>query len=243
MIRISLGNVGSGKTLMEVRNLYLNPSNRLTYSNIKTKLKNQVNLTPDMIIKKEVLGYKKNGEPITDYKLNVDFWKKVKKPVNIVLDEAHTILNSRRAMQKTNVLMTDWLALIRRVIGQADSGYGEVVFITQLPNRLDVIAREMATQVRYHVCHWHKLCKNCGLEWSEDSEMPEQLWACPSCNSFKLLKHSFVIEVWHFNKMDAFNMWKEWGEKTYYKHYLVRDIDKFFPLYDTLQWDNLFSNF
>jgi len=27
--------------------------------------------------------------------------------------------------------------------------------------------------------------------------------------------------------------------KTYYKHYLINDIEKVFPYYDTLQWENL----
>lgn len=243
MIRISLGNIGSGKTVMEVRNLFKNPSQRKTYSNIKTSLPNQIDLTPDMIIKKVYQRTKKTGEEVYDYQLNVDFWKEVDKPVNIVLDEAHTILNSRRAMQKTNILMTDWLALIRRVIGQADSGYGEVVFITQLPNRLDPIARDMATQVRYHICHWEKTCKNCHHSWAENSELPNPQWSCPVCGSYQLEKHSHQIEVWHFAGMGKYMFWKEFGEKTFYDHYIVSDIESYFPLYNTLQWDNLFSAF
>ena len=52
MIRISLGNVGSGKTVSEVREIFINKFHRKTYSNIKTKLNHQINLTHDMIIKK-----------------------------------------------------------------------------------------------------------------------------------------------------------------------------------------------
>lgn len=247
MIRISLGNVGSGKTASEVREMMLNASRRTTYTNVKTKIKHGRLLEPSMIIKKEQVDTikKKSGEvqPVFDYKLNVEYWKSIKEPINVVLDEAHSIMNSRRAMSKTNVIITDWLALIRRVLGQSESGYGELVFITQLPNRIDVIAREMAHQVRYHVCHFQKTCKKCGTTWRENSEMPESIWICPSCGDDRLRKHSHQIEVWHFSSMKEFEMWREFGQKNFYKHYLINDIEKYFPLYDTLQWDNLFGEY
>ncbi len=244
MIRISLGGVGSGKTAMEVREMTLNKTHRKSYSNIVTKLKDQITLRPDMIIKKNITGHKKNGEPITELKLNVDFWKSVEKPINIILDEAHSIINSRRAMSKINIIMTDWLSLIRRVIGAAESGYGEVVFITQLPGRIDNIIREMATQIRYHVCHYIKSCINCGTYWNEHSEQPERLWTCPSCGHWKIKKHNHIIEVWHFSSIQNYEGWKEgWSPKGFYKHYFVTDIEEYFDLYDTFQWDNLFSDF
>lgn len=72
-------------------------ANRKTYSNIKTKLKNQVNINPSMIIKKEVVDTKKKKdgtiEPVYEYKLNIDYWKGIKEPINVILDEAHSIIN------------------------------------------------------------------------------------------------------------------------------------------------------
>lgn len=233
----------SGKTACEVREMMMNRNLRRTFTNIQTKLDNQVTLTPDMIIKRDAIGQKRDGTPVFDYTLNVDFWKGLNEPINVVLDEAHSILNSRRSMSKTNIIMTDWLALVRRVLGGTDSGYGELVFITQLPNRLDSIARDMATQVRYHVCHYKKSCRECGATWSESSEVAEQLWQCPACRSNSLHKHSFVIEVWHFPTMPDFQAWKAFGVQSFYKHYLINDIEEVFPLYDTLQWDNLFGEF
>ncbi len=198
-----------------------------------------------MIIKKELKGYKKtkNGrEPIYDKKLNKEYWKAIKEPISCVLDEAHAIINARRSMSKINIIVTDWLALLRRVLGSSESGYGELVLITQLPNRIDIIAREMATQIRYHKCHYRKRCKKCNTVWQENSEMPESLWECPNCNSPNLVKFHHIIEVWHFSSMKHFNFWKEFEKKTFYKHYLVNDIEKYFKYYDTLQWDSLFSD-
>lgn len=246
MIRISLGNVGSGKTANEVREMFLNRKNRKTYSNITTDIPNNVQLNHSMIVKKDVVGEKKkkNGdiEQVTELKLNVDFWKGIKEPINVVLDEAHSVLNSRRSMSKLNIIVTEWLALIRRVLGQSESGYGELVFITQLPNRIDTIAREMATQVRYHICHYSLTCQTCWFRWKEHTEVPERSQTCLRCGTPNLKKHDHKIEIWHFNNMDSFTSWRYYNKKSYYRHYFVLDIEKYFPMYDTLQWDNMFSD-
>lgn len=246
MIRISLGNVGSGKTACEVREMALNRLNRKIYSNIITKIPHCMALSSDMIVQKNIVSVKKTrqGEerPVYDLTLNVDYWKNIKEPINVVLDEAHSIMNSRRSMSKANILISDWLALIRRVLGATSEGYGELVLVTQLRNRIDIIARDMAHQIRYHVCHFNKRCRRCGISWSESSEQPEGQWSCLSCGSTELVKEGHVIEVWHFQGFDMYDAWKEFGQKSFYKHYYITDIEKYFHLYNTLQWDNLFSD-
>lgn len=226
----------------------MNLNERKTYSNIQTKLKNQVDISPEMIIHREIVDHKKNRktgdmEPVYKYSLNVDFWKNINEPINVILDEAHTILNSRRAMSKTNIIVSNWIALIRRVLGQSDSGYGDLTFISQLSNRIDVIARDMATNIVYCICHFLKTCNNCGATWKENSEMPEGFIVCPVCKSNDLYKHSHKIQVWHFPNMQMFLAWHQMGAKTYYKRYIIKNIEKYFPLYNTLQWDNMFSDF
>ncbi len=248
MIRIILGNLGSGKTAFAVRQMAINLNNRKTYSNIQTSLKNQIDISPDMIIKKEIVDYKKNKktgekEPIYKFALNMEYWKKIKEPINVTLDEAHTILNARRAMSKTNIIVSDWLSLLRRVLGSTDAGFGELTFISQLANRIDVIARDMATNIIYTICHYLKSCEICETTWQENSEMPEGYLICPVCSSGKIQKHTHRLEVWHFPNIQKFQMWFNYGEKTFYKRYYVNDIEDYFGFYDTLQWDNLFSTF
>ena len=248
MIKIVLGNVGSGKTAFAVREMALNLNRRKTYSNIKTKMKNQVDISADMIINREIVDYKKNrktGEKEAVYKftLNMDYWKNIKEPINVVLDEAHTILNARRSMSKVNIIVSDWIALIRRVLGQTDAGSGELVFISQLWNRIDIIARDMATNIVYTICHFQKTCENCGTTWQENSEMPEGYIVCPYCSGYKIQKYNHRLECWHFPNMQMFQIWHQFSQATYYKHYYINDIEDYFPLYDTLQWDNMFSNF
>lgn len=247
IIRISLGNVGSGKTATEVREMALNKMHRKTYTNIQTKIKHCELLQASMIIDKKQISTSKKRDgtetPVYEMKLNVDFWKNMTEPVNVVLDEAHSILNSRRSMSKTNVLITDWLALVRRVLGQTESGEGELVFITQLQGRIDTIAREMAHQVRYHICHYIKTCKKCGCSWQENSDMPEGLLECPKCLCYRIIKHSHKIEVRKFSSIERFDSWKTFGNKSYYDRYYIKDITNYFSLYNTLQWDNLFGEF
>ena len=248
MIRICIGNVGSGKTVNEVREMYLNTSQRTYYSNIQTNdVKNNVLINPEMIVKKEIVGEKKNKylgtvEPIYKFKLNVDFWKKIKDPVNVIIDEAHSILNSRKSMSKVNVCITDWIALIRRVLGQSESGEGgQLILISQLPYRIDRICRDMATEIRYHLCHYYKTCKDCGIQWQENSNLPEVFWQCFGCKGRNIQKHGHSIEIWHFSNMTMYQNWEFFGAKSFYKHYMVYDIQDYFHLYKTLQWDNLFS--
>lgn len=247
MISIYLGSVGSGKTASAVRHMFLNTAKRKTYSNIVTKIKTQIDISPDMILKKEVVKTKKNkqGEevPVYDTKLNIDYWRNIKEPINVILDEAHSILNARRSMSKVNVILTDWIALIRRILGSTTADYGELILITQLPNRLDTIARDMATHVRYHICHYKKTCRKCGFSWNENSEMPEASYECLKCGYPNIFKHSYAIEVYCFANINAYNIWNDFSNKTYYNHFLINDIEKYFKLYNTLQWDNLFSEF
>lgn len=240
-----LGNLGSGKTACMVRELALNPSRRMTYSNIITKnIKTNTLIKPEMIIEKELLHTKKTGEESYKYHLNVDFWKNIVKKhtsINVILDEAHTLVDSRRSMSKLNKVMSDFIALLRRVIGQDNTGYGELVLISQLERRLDIIAREMATQVRYHICHYRKICLKCGCKWSETNETAEKFFKCRRCKSYEIKKQQHVIEVLHFIDYAQYMNWKFSNIKSYYKRYYIQDIEKYFPLYDTLQWDNLIT--
>lgn len=146
-------------------------------------------------------------------------------------------------MSRINKIMGQFLAFARRVIGSSDSGYGEITFITQLDRRIDVIAREMATQVRYCICHWLKSCRHCGFSWQEMSEMPEKLHRCPRCESWNVVKHDHTVEIFQFANIKAYEGWRMFGMKSYYRRYLIEDIEKVFPMYDTFQWQSLFDSF
>lgn len=242
MIRLMLGNVGSGKTASMVREMYLDNSKNITYSNIITKsIKNNKTIDSSMIIKRT---YDEKGKE--SLSLNKDFWMDINKQgkaINVIIDEAHAVLNPRRAMSKINVIMTEWMALIRRVLGGADGNYGELTLITQLDRRLDPIAREMATDIFYHVCHYTKRCKKCKSIKFENNEISDKLKQCPLCKSYEIEKFDHYIEVFRFKNIKAYEIWKETGQKSYFNHYFITDIEKYFRFYNTLQWDNLIGEY
>jgi len=249
-IIVCLGLPGSGKTAATVREMVLN-SHKKIYTNIIPKKPRKTphikKLDRSMIVSKEMTGYKgvKNPQPVYELKLNQDFWKGVSSdgPIDCVLDEIHTMLDARKFGSKLNKIMTDFLALIRRVLGQSQTGHGDLYLITQLDRRLDVIGREMATQIRYHVCHYSKMCMDCNAAWNESSETPEPYQKCPRCSSHKLKRYAFYIEIWKFQNMQAYQMWREFGAKMFYDHHHITDIEDYFQYYDTMQWENLISEY
>jgi len=243
MIIIYLGNVGSGKTLSAVRDM-VNSKGRNIHTNIvpKSRLDHVTVITSRMIINKDLSEVKKSGKKIYDLSLNIDYWKDVKKPLDVVLDEAHQIMNPRRAMSKVNVIAMDWMALIRRVVGGVDEGGGKLVLITQLWRRLDPIARDMATSVIYHIMHSLKKCRRCQLRWSENSEMPERRYECPRCGGTGITESHHRIMCYRFKSMEDFISWKDMGIDTWYRRYFITDCSDYFSYYDTLSWDNMLSD-
>src|SRR6056297_725297 len=128
MIRIILGNIGSGKSARIVKEIVTDKSHRKYISNIKTKgTKNNMLMDSSMIVKKEIIeGKKKDKEKLS---LNIDFWKMINEKygaVSVVIDEFHNIMDSRRSMSSLNKILSEFISLLRRVLGEDSSGYGEL---------------------------------------------------------------------------------------------------------------------
>lgn len=247
-----LGSMGSGKTAATVWEIMHDQSNMTYFSNIITKgVKNNVVIKPEWIVNKEPIVMEngkqclKNGMPQYKYSVNREFWEtasKKYKGLNVVIDEAHSVLNARRGMNKVSVAIMDWMALLRRVLGSTQAGYGRLYLITQIERRLDIIAKEQSTEARFHLCHYLKTCKKCGFNVQETNECPEPIYVCPFCNN-ELWKHSHTIEVWKFKDYQDFVSWKYMGQRrTYYSHYFITDIETVFNHYNTMQWDNLLTD-
>jgi len=243
MIRLFLGGVGSAKTACAVREMLTDKSSKITMSNIITKkIKNNKILTRSMIMTDMVVGTKRNGENIVKQIFNKEYWQRIsddKNGYHVIIDEAHMIFNARRSMSTHNKIMGEFMSMLRRVLGGRTGDYGCLTLISQLERTLDVIGKEMVNHVQYHVCHYKKTCLKCNLTWNENNEIEESIYYCPRCHSARISKHSHVVEIWRFKNVQSFLDWKQVGIKAYYKHSYILDIETVFPLYDTLQWDNL----
>ena len=245
-----LGKMGSGKTACMVREMIKSEDDKTTFSNIilkKVKKKTVVQINRDMIFKEVVVKVRPKSDDITKLMLNSDYWKNTKKSfpegINVVLDEAHTLMDSRRSMSTTSVIMNDFMALLRRILGDSGEGYGELVLITQLGRRLDINARDLATSVHYHLCHYKRTCEKCNYNFWETNEVYQKPKICPRCGWRKMLKDQFIIEKWEFDSMDNCDLWVDHKIKSYQKHYYITDIEQYFPHYDTFQWENLISEY
>jgi len=243
MIRIVLGNIGSGKTLHMVREIVLNKIGRTYYTNIAIpKCKHVIPLKPEMIIKVNEDAKTKKEK----YEVNQEFWENVVNEgqrISVCLDEAHILLNPRRAMSSINVVMTDWLALLRRVIGANSQTYGELCLITQLSRRLDPISKEMANNITWCFCSYTIYCNKCGFYKRETNETAKKMQYCHRCGDYNLKKANHIIQVFEFISFDRYEAFIEHGHKTYFNRYVITDSEKYFSYYNTLQWSDLLSKY
>lgn len=207
------------------------------------KIPNSILLKPEMIFTKKIIpppaGSKARARE--ELLLNIDYWKNAEKPLNIIFDEAQTIMNSRRAMSDKSVKIMDFISLLRRVLGNVGSEYGDLTIISQLSRRLDIIVREQTNRIYYFICLYKKRCRKCGFSWQENSEMPEQLSECPMCSHYKIEKYNHILDIRMFASVDDFDLWKHEGMITFYKRFICKDIEDIFGKYDSLQWDSMFS--
>jgi len=252
-IVLYVGNIGSGKTAFAVREMVRNEDNRKHYTDIiptkPRKTPQIIKLTSDMLVNKELIKTinHKDGRVTDQYKysLNEEFWKeRMDERKSIVIDECHKYLEARAHSSTTNRLFNDFLALGRRIVEDSNSS-GDMIFITQLSRRADIILREMAHEIKYFVCHYIVQCKKCGAGNWENSEMPVglKLKKCPRCNTWMLQRHSHYLEIKDFANIKDFDNWNMFGKPDgfFYRKYYVRNIGDYFQFYSTLQWGNMFS--
>lgn len=146
MIKLIIGGIGSGKTLSAVKEIAHRPNK--VYISFPVKLKNTIRLKTDHIITTEILGYNQKGEAKKQLKVNWDYWNKHKSDgFDIMIDEVHNLLHSRRSMSKWNTLFSMWLAQIRKMLG--DSEKNHLYLISQKAERIDVSARDLAQEIIY----------------------------------------------------------------------------------------------
>lgn len=239
MIRIFLGNLGSGKTASAVREVINDGSGRKTYTNIKLKdVKNAILIRPENVVKKT------ENEKKTSFDLNIEFWQKQKKPLNILWDEIHLTANSRTSMSKINIIFSRFITMARRITGFDEKGYGHLIFIAQSERTIDVNIKELSSEIRYHIGHFNVECLDCHAIIPCTSET-EQIERCCLCHSWHIRKRDFFVEVMKFNSWEKYINYRMGLRKSraYFDRYIINDIGDFFRYYDTMQIDNIWDNY
>lgn len=139
MIVIYVGGVGSGKTLSIVKEIVRreNPC----FVNFDMEHHTATRLRWEHLIEKHDDGSKKGG-----MRVNYQYWNDIssKNPegFDIYLDEFHNIMGSRRGMSKRNVLMSDWLSQVRKILGENERC--NLYLLTQKLRRIDINSRDLA---------------------------------------------------------------------------------------------------
>jgi len=136
MIKIIVGGIGSGKTLSVVKDVLMRKqpifTNFQLFNIEHTRLRYQHLFVMDDEDKR-ILG------------LNYDFWKSQKGGFDIILDEFHNLMASRRSMSKRNIYLSDWLSQIRKILGESERN--NLYLLTQKLRRIDINSRDLAHEV------------------------------------------------------------------------------------------------
>lgn len=128
-----VGGIGSGKTIIAVRQLVNRKQHSLT--NFDVKLPYVERLKWDDLL---VMGDK--GKAVG---VNWDFWKERQlKGFSIYLDEASALLSARRSMTAQAVHLSSWGTQIRKILGSDNAN--NLYIITQRPESVDVNFRYLA---------------------------------------------------------------------------------------------------
>lgn len=217
MIVIYTGGIGQGKTLSVVKDIIdrKNPS----YTNFDlNKIKNITRLKVDHLFKEDPENNKKKT-------LNYDYWRqRIKKGgFDIYLDEFHNIMNSRRSMSKTSVLMSDWLSQIRKILG--DSEKHNLYLLTQKLKRIDVNSRDLAT-----------IAIKC-----EKQQIPSVLIPTEVRENGKLITKRLpltIIYKRYFRGSDALNNFEEFGvdKSIQTTRFIANPYYKFFNSYELVEF-------
>lgn len=140
MIFILTGGIGSGKTLSAIKNIHEHPE-QTAFINFTCKLKNTHRLRYSDIVMTQIVKDGNKDKKIQS--VNWDFWKKQQhKPFSIYLDEVHNIISSRRSISKSNILMSEWVSQIRKILG--DNKDCHLFLMTQTMRKIDINFRDLA---------------------------------------------------------------------------------------------------
>lgn len=196
MIILLVGGIGSGKSLSAIKEMVTR--RQTTYTNF------QVYNYPVQRLKRSDLFVMEEGKDKEKpkMKLNFQYWQEQTKKggFDIYLDEFHNLMSARRSMSKKNVLFSDWLSQIRKILGATETN--NLYLITQKLRRIDVNSRDLA--------HYCILCRK--------QQFKDVLLPTPVMEEGKLVTKKLpltIIYKYHFNSPEMLQTFEDFGMKTY----------------------------
>jgi len=217
MIKIIVGNIGTGKTVSMVREIKRRqdifrragelgltdkPYLALTNFNLKEGLLYKRIKLSDIVKKVPYASTTPSGKEKITFKdeVNWEFWDELRKNYyfDIFLDELNSTVNARDAASKLNKVVSKWLFQIRKILGTGE--FTHIYIVTQDLDQIDINFRRMAHFVIG--CDKHLI----------DSEV--------------LIMNTIYPSVLHFNASSPLTN-KIFKASNYFKYYDSYDLVKF----------------
>jgi len=205
---------GSGKSLTATKKIV--DSKELCYTNFHVRTPHTKRLKYAMI-----LEYDENNKPI---RVNWDYWKdSIQKygGFNIVIDELHNLLNARRSMTKDNILITQWVAQLRKVTGENE--VYDFLCISQELMRIDIAVRDLAHEII--VCE----------KFVGDKLIPTIVYE-NGRRQKRMIPEIWIMNIYFTGQscVDRYERWKYYGTKSYNKRNMYR-ANSYLRFYDSYE--------
>lgn len=226
MIRIMLGNVGSGKTISAVREIERSPYK--VFTNIAMNHPNVIRLKYAHIITTKKIGETKSGKDINKLVVNWAFWKKQLKELkyfHIYIDELHNIMPSRRSMSQQNILMSQWVAQIRKITGSSESA--NFVVMSQELQRIDITIRDLAHEIIF--CQKVERFPFTKTKARDGKKIKEVM-----------LPQTFIMHTYFGGEgnVQRYWQWRDMGRKSYDRrsYYYANPFMKYYDSYELVEF-------
>lgn len=220
MIIAIIGGIGSGKTITAVKEIVeRSQSNFPIFTNFSTR---NINKVRRLKVQDIVTG--KGTKMNVNYAFFRDSLKKYNR-FDIVLDEVHNLVHSRRAMSRFNTTLSKWIAQIRKMMG--DSEKNHIYIISQNLMRIDVAWRDLIHTIVY--------CEKMEM----NDEIPTIVYQ-HNKKKTKSLKRVYVVNALFsgHNCIDKFQQYVLNGLKTYDRrsYFLANPYYQYFDTHGLIEF-------
>ena len=138
-------------------------------------------------------------------------------------------------MSKKNLIISQFVAMARRITGMDQAGYGTLTFIAQTDFSIEKYIRHLANEIIYHVMYWDQYCMDCDTSEIRNSETAPRR-KCNFCLSENTRKENFSCIIYKFLSFSDYSYWDAgFSGKWYDSREVILDISEYFKYYDTLQ--------
>lgn len=150
MIRIFVGNIGSGKSLSAIRVMKLRNQHTFCNQGLKFDKAHRMKVTDivEQVIDEPEEGSKAKAK--TRLEVNWKFWVEQTtkyKHYDIFLDEIASFMGARNSMTGFSKKAMEWIAQIRKILGESE--LNDIILVSQKLDGIDITIRDFAHEITH----------------------------------------------------------------------------------------------